>query len=392
MARLGSSLLSRVMLVTMGWMALGAAGCNRVAIKDDVDLLFDFHPLKGPSDRLHSPYVVGAETNLYVDTNDPNEDKVNWTLESSDPTILSVENVRTTLSDTDSNHKVGQFLFARAKALGPGAVTLTVRNGKREVEHRSDLEVRVPTRIDLLAHGFLLIGRHEEEARVEELRILEDGTATYLVRYYDGNDELYGHHALSVKSSSLDVSTSIRQTWVDEDRDWLQVTPKVGGRATLELSAGLFPINDMEVVTVAEQSISEIRILGMDESRAKDDEWLVALAQAYDSIGRAIFGVEYKWSLDGSTATGLGDLYRYQYDKRDTRALEARHNQLETTALIIHGHGYVDSTNRLGCSAAPGGAGRDLASSLLLVSVAALGLAFGRGRRVRFRPSCSPLS
>jgi hypothetical protein len=47
------------------------------------------------------------------------------------------------------------------------------------------------------------------------------------------------------------------------------------------------------VHSVPQTDITEVRILGENETRARKGEWLVALAQSYDASARPIYGVEY---------------------------------------------------------------------------------------------------
>jgi MYXO-CTERM domain-containing protein len=105
---------------------------------------------------------------------------------------------------------------------------------------------------------------------------------------------------------------------------------------------------------------------------------LVALAQAYDSAGRAIYGVDYSWAVDGQTEIGLGDLYRYTFDPKLPKALAATFDGHDAVAMIHSGGGFVDSSNNLGCSAVPGGAARPVA---LLLVAAALALCLRRRRQ-----------
>jgi hypothetical protein len=101
-----------------------------------------------------------------------------------------------------------------------------------------------------------------------------------------------------------------------------------------------------------------IRILGADESHAVKGAWLVALGQAYDDQSRQIYGVEFTWDVDGQEQTGwygnAGDLYRYKFDPAKPAMLAANYNGMAAVAQIHSGGGFVDSSNHIGCSAAPG--------------------------------------
>jgi hypothetical protein len=124
-------------------------------------------------------------------------------------------------------------------------------------------------------------------------------------------------------------------------------------------------------VAVPDSDVASIRIIGVDESMAREKEWLVALAQAYDTQNRAVYGVEYKWQLDGAFQSGQGDLYRYTYNPDTPRVLEAQFGGMDAQALI-RGRGFVDSTNRVGCAYAGGRAPAPVA--LFVFATFALGL------------------
>src|SRR4051812_16456089 len=63
------------------------AGCQEIALVDDVDLTLDWTALLGPSDALHTPYVVGARFSVYVQTKKP-EPLAGWRIESADESVL----------------------------------------------------------------------------------------------------------------------------------------------------------------------------------------------------------------------------------------------------------------------------------------------------------------
>jgi uncharacterized protein (TIGR03382 family) len=211
----------------------------------------------------------------------------------------------------------------------------------------------------------------DDQAAVDEARILEGGTATYLVRYYNGDRELHGNQVLSVNAPAA-LTAEPRTTFLFENREWLSLTATTPGAASVELlvdgdSHGTFP-----VVTVPETDIASVVMLTQSESGAHDGEWLVALAQSFDSQSRRIFGVDYTWDVDGVEQTAEGDLYRYEYKKGAIEMVHAERNGMGDSAEIQSDTGYVDSSNRIGC-AATGGAGP-------LVVLAVLGLVRRRRR------------
>jgi len=54
------------------------------------------------------------------------------------------------------------------------------------------------------------------------------------------------------------------------------------------------------------------------------------------------------------TEPGLGDLFRYGYERDATIDLEASYQDLRDAVVIHATEGFVTSTNEIGCTAAPG--------------------------------------
>jgi MYXO-CTERM domain-containing protein len=351
-------------------LALLTAGCGSVSLVDNVDVQLDFHALSGPSDSLHTPYVQGASMRVYVQSSH-NDDMTRWTIESSDASVFSV----------DGTGMLNKQLYADCTAARAGRVTIIVRDGNKDEQHRATVEVKLPDRIDLMAHGRLMIGRAEKDAVVDELRLRRGGTATFLARYSAGGQTLYGNGALGADAAP-EVDALPRRTYFNEDRDWLVLTPLTGStNGVVTLRAGGTRVLDVPLVVVDDAAIAGVRIDGQDESRAKDGQWLWALAQAFDAGGQPIFGVAFSWDVDGQSALGTtGDLYHYQFQVDKPKMLAASFNGVSNVARIHAGAGYVSSSNFLGCSAAPGGAPTGRGAAFVLV----LFFALVRARRSAF--------
>jgi MYXO-CTERM domain-containing protein len=347
-------------------LALTAGGCNTTALVDDVDFDLDFTPLVGPSDDLHTPYVLGSSVTIYVQ-NSKNIDVSDWSISSSDPATFSITN----LSHFNDGHGRTQ-VSATGTSLAQGVADLIVLDGTQHEMHRQSVAVKLPDRIELRAHGLLLIDRPDSEADVSEARVQQGGTATYLARYWLGNELLSGNGALSAMSPASTLQAHVEQTFLFENRDWLQMTTSAVGTEQLGLLVGGIHVADFPVVTVPSTDIVDVNVRGESETRTHKGNWLVALAEAVDGAGRDVYGVEYSWKLDSASQLGLGDIYRYSYDPKQPHVLSATFNGMSATAMI-HGYGFVDSTNNLGCSY--GGTPARPAAALLLVGIALLLLA-----------------
>jgi MYXO-CTERM domain-containing protein len=331
---------------------------------DDIDLTWDLTLTpRRFEDNLHAPYVRGALVTLYARSSDDGDDLRGWTIESSDPEVFRIDAVVPS---------TGRELVMRGQAVGEGTARLTLRNGDGDAMGAGVAEVMVPDRVELDAHGSLILGR-DDEAAVREARVLVGGEATYLVRYFRGGRELHGNGVLAVEPPA-GVTGQARTTFLFENREWLTLGATAEGAGTLRLFADGAPAGELVVVGVPEAAIADVVVLTQGEGGHEDGDWLAALAQAYDAAGERIFGVDYAWDVGGAQQLGDGDLYRYQFRSGRYEMVRAQRGTHSDAAMIQSSGGFVDSTNNVGCAA--GGGGGSLA-----VGLAALGLIAGRRRR-----------
>jgi len=342
-----------------------AMACGGPRLADGIDLELDLNPLDGPSDLLHSPYVAGADFGVWSIHADE-DDEVGWTIGTSDPSVIRIR------------EQVGDG-YARVSADAPGDVDLMILDAEGQELHRTGVEVVQPDRAELVAHGPRIVRRPElQPESTDELQVLVGGSGTFLVEWYEGDDRLFGHGALSA-SSGPGVAVEPRLTHLFEDREWVTFTALEAGRHEVELMANGEVTRTITIVGVDEAAIDRVDLHGEDEGRASEGDQLVVYAQAYDDAGAPIYGVEYEWDVDGVREEGLGDLYRYAYAEGMDRELCARHGVHETFATIQSSGGFVDSTNRIGCSVGPVGA----PGGLPIAALALIGVALIRRRRPR---------
>jgi hypothetical protein len=353
---------------------LATAACgDTVYINDSIDLDFDFSLTKPRVDAdLTTPYVVGSKITITISDSDEDVEVGRWHAVSEDPSVFAINDV--VVGD--------KILTLHCRSTGGGRTSIVVYDGDHE-RARALVEVGVPDRVDLDAHAWMIIGRNDQ-ARVDEARIVEGGTATYLVRYFAGERELHGNGALAFEAAD-NVTAEARTSFLFEEREWLTLTAAAPGTSSMKLGANTTIVNAVPVVVVPATDIDRVEIHGSDESHAKKDDYLVALAQAFDAQDRRIFGVEYSWSVDDVAAVGDGDLYRYQFKPGEPAMLVADDGTHAAAAQLHVGEGFVDSSNNVGCAiAAPGRHPRDAALGGL--GLAAIGLALfveRRGRRRR---------
>ncbi len=357
-------------LALLALCAAPLAACQEVGLVDDVDLTFDWKQLIGPSDALHSPYVAGSSFSIYV-TTAKKQSLTRWTMVSGDEGVMKLGTP--TFSDDHES------MWVPVQTKSAGIVDLSVFDSADELRHRHRVEVKVPDRIDVLAHGQLLID-HDAEAPTDQPQILGGGTATFLMRYYAGGEQLSGNGALAVTADGA-VGAHLEQSFLFEDRDWLQISPDASlTQGSIDLLVAGQPVRSLPISVVPESAIARIELIGEDESHADKGEWLVVLAQAFDASDGFIYGVDYKFTTDGVRAIGNGDLYRYSFDRSKPVMLEAAHAGHTNGVVIRSGGGFVDSTNRIGCGFSPGPASTNGLAGFLVLAACALGL---RRRRAR---------
>ena len=329
-------------LLTLAGMVLGAlalAGCAGPYLADDIDLDFDFS--LSTRDALHLPYVQGTKVTLFADSTDKGQKKEtpSWWLESSDSTVLRID---------DQKEATANCTAVRA---GSAEVRIYRRKGDPSPIHASTITVRLPTRAALYAHGPLLIHRSEDEALSQRPKILVGGTATFLVKYFDGDQLLFGNGVLKASSPGL-IDLVPKTTFFLENREWLAVTPHASGVHRVSLGVDRMSLG-LEIVGASPSDVDHLELLGEDEGDARDGQWLAILGAAYDAQGQPILGVDFDWDLDGTRQEGEGDMYRYEHRSGQIRQLGAQFAGQRAEVMISAGEGYVWSSNQLGCSTSP---------------------------------------
>lgn len=338
-----------------------AACGEEINLSDDIDLTWDFRitPFDTFDADMHTPYVRGTSVGIDVTSSDSDRTFAGWTLESSDEGVFRL--------DASSGANLADA-YERGTAVGEGTAVLTVRDADGDVVGRTEIEVYVPDRVVLEAHGYLIQGR-DDEAEIDDVRMLADGAATYLVRYFRGDRELHGNGVLSAITPA-DLVAEPRTTFLFENREWLTLHSSAPGAFTLDLAADGVPLGTRTVDVVPESDIALVRVETPSERGHDDGDPLVLLAQAYDAHERRIFGIDYNWTVDGLPQAGLGDLYRYNFKKDSPQQITASRAGKSDTVTIHSDYGYVDSSNELGCQAAGGGG---VATAFGVLAFAALG-------------------
>ncbi|MFT5686016.1 MAG: hypothetical protein ACI8RZ_006971, partial [Myxococcota bacterium] len=335
---------------------LMACADSPVKFHDTIDLHFDFGFFQDADAGLHEPYVQGADFRLSV-THRKNRDMTGWWVMSADEDMFNLR---------CSNYDPETLDFdCEATAAEAGITEVVVFDDRDEPVGSTSIEIALPDRVELLPHGPLIIDR--PELIDDSFQVLEGGTSTWLARYYRGDLQLHGNGALTVDGGDSFTAWT-EDSFLFEDRDWLQGIANVQGEHPVSLMVDGVHITDTIFTALGTEQVDHIELHGMDESAASPEANLVLLAQAYDAADTPVYGVEYDWQLDGVEEWGEGDLYRYTYNPENENLISASFDGLGSE-VTIHGEGYVDSTNDVGCSSLGGSVG-----GLLGVLVGLLGI------------------
>ncbi len=357
--------------------------CQSVTIVDDVDWSLSFNPL--PDDDLHGPYIQGTQIGFTVRSSERDEAMVGWRLISSNPEVLEISDQGVSAHPNEEGG-IDASLHALARALSGGTVRLIVAHEDGSEIHSREVTVGKPDSIELLYHGPLLLEWPPEEALSTDPWILENGTGTFMVRYFTGDQELFGNGALQVSSADDTAATfNCRRTNWGKDRDWLSITPYRTGSVDFDLSVDGDVITTRTLVAVSASSIDNVSLLKEDDQDAHQGDELMVLAQAYSNTGVPIYGVEYSWDIEGYLLYGFGDLLIYEFgeDELDRTVNATFGTHSASTQIRSAGAVNVGSTNNLGCVAARAHGAAALACLLL-------GLALRRRRRRHRQEITSP--
>jgi len=332
-------------------------GCEApVQFSDDLDFTFDFEPffLDFEGDLLHTPYVRGAPVIIYARPRGF-VDEGNLSAASADPEVFDIASVEV---DDDGN------LVVYGVGTGVGETELVVTRRGDEIAS-VPIVVGFPDRAELIPAGPLFVGVDEPEGAP---RVLAGGMSTFHVRYYDGDERLSGNSVLTTGNTVGFDLAQAEQTWLFENREWLQVQASAVGPASVTLQVDGEAVGSVSFDVVDATAVDGIEVRGSDERDAQDGDWQVLVGQSFDVEGERIFGVSYGWEVDGATQEGQGDLYRYSYRSGAGSTVRASFEGYDATINANIGEGYVSSSNDIGCDASGGAAG----SLAWLVGLAAM--------------------
>jgi MYXO-CTERM domain-containing protein len=320
-------------------------------------------------DDLHTPYVLGSAFTISIASTDYTSSQVaGWTLVSSDPSVLAVQ----------PTSGAGEF---SATAAGAGTTTLEVLGGGGTILDTHVVSVAAPDSVQLCSHGLLLAGASDAQAQVSRASLVQGGIATFLVRYFQGGQELYGNHAVTTTATGAVTAKTTTSSFGD-DRDWVEIdSGATTGTGQVTLSVGGQVSATVPSQVVGPSAITSVGVAAQSDANAADGDTLYVFGRAFDANDVDVYGATFGWLSNGvpitsvdPTANGPADMILYTYKQSATVALTAELDGDTSPPTTVHGTGATLTTSAdVGCSIGPPG-GRRMSALWGAVSLALLAL------------------
>ncbi|HEY2510884.1 MAG TPA: hypothetical protein VGI39_08510 [Polyangiaceae bacterium] len=365
--------------------SLFAGGCSLTSRQTTLSDSFHFDLFAFQND-LSSPYVAGSSFSLNVACGSCSNTQ-GWTVKSSDSGVLS-------LGAPNAAPQAQTSFTVPATAGAPGVALISVFDAGGKQVDQAPVRVAIPTRAAVYAYGRVLAGESDAQAAVTQFEMIEGGTATFLVRYFDDSGELTGAGGPGLTTDGV-VGAQVHSSGLAPDRDWLSVTAQGTGTGDVNLVVAGTEVTKIPVTVVDASTVAGVLLDKQRDDNAHDGDSLYVVGRAVDASGADVFGASFTWSVDGQVLPPLqgepSDLATYTFTKSASDALTAGFGG-HYTSVGIHARPRaggapvtLGSTANTGCSAARS-VGRDapLAPGAALVAlIAALGTRARRRRRNR---------
>lgn len=311
----------------------GCLGGREVTVSDGMELRL-FQPA---GDNLSLPWVEGTTVNFLVESG-RGQDATGWTVRSTNPEVVVV----TELEPGDVS------VEAELLAFSSGLATLEVVDAAGELVKSVDVEVAAPDHLELHPAAFAYGDVFDRPVQLDDLRVSVGGDAAFLVRYFAGEQEVFGNGVLLVEADEA-LGARADQTFLAANRDWVHLAPTEAVTGDLRLFAGSLASATATVRAVGPEGLDR---LGITDS--PDDE--AATAEAFAADGVQVWGVDPAWRFDGHRL-GEGDVVTYDRSKHHCEQAEVTLGELRDTAEICATGMDVESASSLGCASAAAPAG-----------------------------------
>lgn len=349
--------------------ALLAACTSEFTFSDSVNSrLFEIKPRAEFGDELSTPYVVGAEFEVFVEDNEGETDFAGWKIESTNPRVLRLR---------DEPYRMGEHIVGLdVEAAGEGAAELLLRDNFGEIRGSAAVEVLRPTRAKLFAAPIYALENPDFRGEVARPRILAGGTATFAVEYLHDDIRLQGSTKIRAEGTDA-LEAAVRSSELAHNRNWLQLTVAREGEHAAELWLGETMVERVTVDGVGPAAIAGIELIDSDPATPDElaGEWLL-VAQAVSEDKQPVYGVDFEWTLAEFGAYVVpGDVFVYEHDDQEQfRRVTARAYGVEAAISVRVAAGEPASSNDTSLTCSVTGS-----SSPWMLALVLLGL--GRRRR-----------
>jgi MYXO-CTERM domain-containing protein len=349
--------------------ALFAACTSEFTFSDSVNSrLFEIKPRAEFGDELSTPYVLGAEFEVFVEDNEQETDFIGWSITSTNPKVLRLR---------DEPYRTGEHILALdVAAAGEGTAELLLHDNFGELRGSAAVEVLRPTRAKLFAAPIYALENPDFRGETARPRVLAGGTATFAVEYLHDDIRLQGATDIKVESTGA-LEGAVRSSELAHNRNWVQFTVEREGEHTAELWLGDRMVERVTVDGVGPGAIAGIELIDSDPATPDElaGEWLL-VAQAVSEDKVPVYGVDFEWMLEERGAYVIpGDVFVYEHDDEEKfRRVTARAYGVETQISIRVADGEPASSNDTSLTCSVGGSSSPWALALVL-------FALGRRRR-----------
>lgn len=327
-----------------------AACTSEFTFSDSVNSrLYEFKPRAEYGDELSTPYVLGAQFEVFVEDNDQDTDFLGWKVESMDPKVLQLRAEPYKMSP--------HILVVEVGAVGEGVTELLLKDTSGAIRGSAAVEVKRPTRAKLFAAPIYALDNPDFRGETPHPRILVGGTATFAVEYLHEDIRLQGSTDILVSSSAA-IDATIRHSELVDNRNWLQVSVGAQGRHSAELWLGDNLVEEIDIFGVPSSMIAGVELIDGDATNPDElaGEWLL-VGQAVAEDKQPIYGVDFEWALPDRGFTEPGDVFVYEHDpEQEFRKITARAYGVESQISVRVAAGEPASSNdtSLTCSVTGG--------------------------------------
>lgn len=335
---------------TLLGLSLLAACTSEFTFSDSVNSrLYEFKPRAEYGDELSTPYVLGAQFEVFVEDNDQETDFLGWKVESMDPKVVQLR--------ADPYKMSPHILVVEVGAIGEGVTELLLKDTSGAVRGGATVEVKRPTRAKLFAAPIYALDNPDFRGETPNPRILAGGTATFAIEYLHEDIRLQGSTSI-VASGSSAIDATVKHSELVDNRNWLQVSVGAQGRHSAELWLGDSLVEQIDIFGVPSSMIAGVELIDGDANDPAElaGEWLL-VAQAVSEDKEPIYGVDFEWALPDRGFTEPGDVFIYEHDpEQEFRKITARAYGVESGISVRVAAGEPASSNdtSLTCSVTGG--------------------------------------